>query len=854
MTVHFNSDFFNQNPTTQLPVVERLDAICASVSSNPNLILQAQPGAGKTTIVPLALLHLLNDKQKILVLEPRRLAARNAAARMADIIGEKIGQTVGYRIRHQIKVSDATRIEVITEGILTRMLQSDPELPGVGLIIFDEFHERNLDGDLGLAFALESQQALREDLKILVMSATLDTQSVAALLNHPPVIDCPGRSFPVTFEYLPPKRNQDWRHCLLAAVQKIFSIKGLPHQDDILVFLPGKAEIEIAAELLQSVSQAAQPIKICQLYGNLPFETQRQVLLPDRQNRKIILSTNLAETSVTIEGVGYVIDSGLMRQSQFDPNVGFDRLVTRKISHASAIQRQGRAGRLGPGHCIRLWSESDSLRLESQAEILRADLSGFALEIAQWGCESPQDVALIDTPNLGAYEQARSLLRSLDAIDSRNKITAHGKKLLKLGIHPRIGHMLVKSIGFDCVELACLMAASLEEKDLLVGEAARDPDYLRRVQVLLDGKNNRRLDNIRKQAKTLSRKLSTSTSNDKLQSRANEGRNEGRSQSWIDIAPVLLALAFPDRIAQQRGNGYRLANGSGVTVADDFSLSDEFLVVVKLGGQGNTPRIFQAAALDKARLESVFKDNLIIDKQVYWEAKSQSVIAEKQTRFGALVISKQPMDDLEPELIIDGLLEGIRKNGLSVLPWSKALQHWLARITLLKNLTRFEDEFPDVSEATLLATLEDWLAPYLSGMTKLKQITNDVLSQAVKGLLDWSQQQKLDALMPPTIQVPSGSTIKIDYCSGDRPVLAVKLQEMFGVHTSPTLAAGEIKLVIHLLSPAQRPLQVTDDLASFWINGYQQAKKEMKGRYPKHPWPDDPLTAEATRFTKKRRH
>ncbi len=831
---------------TNLPIVTRIDDIRQSITENSNLVLKAEPGAGKTTIVPLALLDLVPETKKILLLEPRRLAARNAAGRMAELLDEVPGKTVGYRIRNETKVSPTTRIEVITEGILTRMLQSDPELPNVGLIIFDEFHERSLDADLGLAFSFEVQQTLREDLKLLVMSATLDTSRISQLLNQSPTIECEGRCFPVNIDYLPPKQNFDWLNALVVAVKQAIQLPAQDNGQDILIFLPGVSEIHRAKNRIEESFQERTDIDFLTLYGDLPFAKQRAVLLPGGKNRKVIFSTNIAETSVTIEGVSCVIDSGLMRQSAFDPNVGFDRLHTRKISMASAIQRSGRAGRTGPGYCYRLWSESDTLRTETLPEILRADLAPFVLNLALWGTNQVADLKLLDIPNQGVLNQAHSLLVSIKALDKDGRITPHGTMLLTLGVHPRIAHMLLESKKYGASELACLLAAVLEEKDLFHGEQRNNPDFVARIERLLANKHPDQFEKqLYKQSNILSRKL-------KKYGVFSSDIN-GKIEALLHLVPVLLAMVFPDRIAQRRGNGYRLTNGSGAMVNENFNIADDFLVVVKLGGQGKIPRIFQAAGISLSELNDYFSDLIIESDVVFWDDKSQMVKGEKNLKLGELVLKSQPIHDLEPALLSEGLLNGIAKIGISALPWTKELRQWQARVQILRQMDVFQNEFPDVSDSSLMSSMDKWFAPYLTGLRKLTQLTPAILKQALNNMLDWPQQKKLDELMPLTIKVTSGSNIKLDYLSGTKPILAVKLQEMFGEKQTPRVANGQLPVLLHLLSPARRPLQITEDLASFWVNSYEEVKKQMRGKYPKHPWPDNPLEAQATRFTTHRK-
>ena len=834
---------------TGLPIVEKLEAITSALNNHSNLVLEAEPGAGKTTLVPLAVLDCIAADKKIIILEPRRLAARNAAVRMSELLQQSVGTSIGYRIRNESKVSKQTRIEVVTEGILIRMLQSDPELAEVGLIIFDEFHERSLDADLGLAFSLEVQQTLRVDLKLLVMSATLDTDAISKLMDDAPIIKSEGRCFPVSIQYLPPKNNLDWLPSMMLAVNQCFEeVSDLSNEktnDDILIFLPGVGEIKRAEQQLENHFKNQSRVAIFSLYGDLPFAEQRQVLKPVSGRRKIILSTNIAETSVTIEGVGYVIDSGLMRQSAFDPNVGFNRLKTLKISSASAAQRSGRAGRLSPGQCYRLWAESTSLRKHQQAEILRQDLAPFVLELAQWGMTSPAELCLIEQPNRGAFEQAQTLLKSLDALDNKNRIRPHGKLMLSLGVHPRIAHMLIKSIALGVSDYACLIAAMLEEKDLLAGKQTRDADFMARVNIIFNAQFNSAVKKrVLLQSKRLLKKIRSI--------KGYAAQQQKKAHQSKDKTAILLALVFPDRIAQLRGKGYRLANGSGAIAGTDFSILDDLIVVVELGGQGSTAKIFQAIGLSIIELEQYFSEHISERQYVAWQDKSHSVKAESQTKFGELILATKPIINPNAALVLQGLIEGVERQGINRLPWSKPLSQWRARVEMLYRLEPYKKSFPNLSEQALTDSLSSWLVPYLSGLTKLSQITEKILSEALKSHLSFLQQKQLDQLMPSSLKVASGSTVQLDYSNGIQPVLSVKLQEMFGEDKSPRIANGHLSVVLHLLSPARRPLQITEDLESFWADGYSEVKKQMRGKYPKHPWPDDPLKAVATRFTKKR--
>lgn len=842
------SELFANLKQTQLPIVELIDSIHQSLQNASNLILQAEPGAGKTTIVPLSLLSLLPAGKKILVLEPRRLAARNAAYRMADLCGQSVGQTVGYRIRNQNKISKSTQIEVVTEGILTRMIQQDPELEEIAIIIFDEFHERSIHADLGLALCLEVQQTLREDLKLLVMSATLDIKGLSQLLDEPPVIHSRGRSFEVAVDYMPIKKHFDWLSQIPQAVnQLIKSIdlnKGQSLAKDILVFLPGVAEIKRAQTLLLNSDLVEKEIMILPLYGDMPIDQQQQVLFPLERKIKIILATNIAETSLTIEGIGFVIDSGLQRQSYFDPNVGFNRLQTVRISQASATQRAGRAGRLSAGKCLRLWSESETLRAQALSEIQRSDLANLLLELAKWGTTDIDATLLIEKPNQGAINQARELLQSLRCIDDNYKITQQGIDVLNLGVHPRIGHMLIQSIELGTVQLACLIAAILEEKDVFTAERKKDVDFNRRVQYVIEN-DNKTTKRIKQQATRLEQRLS------KFSKASNKKNNKESLTSDIDKCGLLLACAFPERIAMARGQGYLLANGSGAGLRQDGFIDCSLMVIVELGGKGSVAQIFQASPLSKAEFDSLCEKDIEEKEEVSWDVKEQRVKAQTFRQYMQLKFDQKALPNPKQELVQRALVEGIYQQGIKCLPWSDENKQWLSRVNLLAELAEYQEVFPLLNEQFLLDNLTQWLQPFLDDCKSLKDITSKMLTQALTSTLDWSGQQQLEVLAPTRYQAPSGSEIRIDYCQGSKPVLAVKLQEMFGEIDTPRIANGKIPLLVHLLSPARRPLQITEDLVHFWQNSYQAVKKDMKGRYPKHPWPDDPLTAQATRLTKK---
>ncbi len=854
-----NPDLLQKLFEIDLPIVSIIDELQGAFKLNKNVILQASPGAGKTTIVPLVLLTELTQKQTILLLQPRRIAAKNAALRLSQILGENVGETVGYRIRNETKVSQSTKIEVITEGILVRMLQSDPELSHVSHIIFDEFHERSLESDLGLAFCLEVQQTLRDDLNLLVMSATLELSHLTNLLNNAPLITCAGRSFAVEIEYRASpttitQRLSSWKNELVSAVSYAIN-NNFSQAKNILVFVPGIAEINWSEKQLQPLIETFEHYQLVKFYGDLPFAQQQEIISPRNDKPKIILSTNIAETSVTIKGIGTVIDSGLRRESYFDPNVGFNRLRTVRISKASATQRAGRAGRLSKGRCIRLWQESEQLREQSIPDILREDLTGLSLELAAWGIQNVSELSLLDLPNKGALQQARQLLLELNALDTKYKITVHGKKIHSLLVHPRLANMLLRSLPLECQTVACIIAAMLEEKDVFVGEARKDTDFKARIAFLVEQVVSNKMNWTSKQILARAQKIFLQLNRI---SRQNANKPSGHIDAFktdstlhdeLDFASVLLAIAFPDRIAVTRGQGYRLANGTGAMVETPLSKDSELVVAVVLGGQGKTAKIFQAIDLTFKELESNFSDQIVLKQSTLWEQKSQSVQAFEERRFGAIVLSKKRLPNPDRELILKGLVKGIQQNGL---PWTDDLRLLQARICQLRKLPEYKDEFPDLSDDFLMSKLDKWLAPYLEGVTKLSQVTSQLLSQAITAQLDWGTLNRLNKLMPERIKVASGSSIRIDYLTSEKPVLAVKLQEMFGEIESPKVAEGRISLLIHLLSPARRPLAITEDLASFWQNGYLEVKKQMKGKYPKHPWPDDPLAAVATGRTKKR--
>jgi ATP-dependent helicase HrpB len=829
-----------------LPIESILPDLRATLRVHPGAVLQAPPGAGKTTRVPLALLD--EDwlgGQRIVMLEPRRLAARAAAHRMAFTLGERVGQTVGYRVRMDTKVGRDTRIEVVTEGVLTRMLQSDPTLDGTGLVIFDEFHERNLPSDLGLAFALETQ-LLREDLRLLVMSATLDGARVAELLDDAPLLTSEGRAFPVETHYLDRMPEPHWRiegHAV-AAVHRALDA----HEGDVLVFLPGAGEIRRTE---RSLNEGSLPpsVTVAPLYGNLPQDAQDRAIEPSPAGRrKVVLATPIAETSLTIEGVRVVVDGGLARAPRFDPNSGMTRLETVRISAASADQRQGRAGRLGPGTCYRLWTPPVQAHLapHTPPEILTTDLTPLALELAAWGVHDPADLRWLDPPPAAAFDAARELLTELGALDA-GTITQHGRAMAGLGLHPRLAHLVLRGKALGLGATACDLAALLSERDLFKPQGGSYPpaDLRLRLDLLARGDH---ADFSRGYA--VSRSAVHRAKKEAHHWRARLGLGNGDRD--IEAAGLLLALAYPDRIAERRpgtDDRYRLRNGRAAVLADPQGLAgSDFLVAAHLDGRRGEARIFLAAPISLDELTDHFADQIVTDDVIAWDADARLVRARRQDRLGAVVLKDAPLPSPDPTAVARALLDGIREEGLGLLPWSKEARRLRERIGFLHHAA--PDDWPDVSDDALLPGLDDWLLPHLVGLKRADDLGRLDLVQILYGLVGWGRRAELDRLAPTHLTVPSGSNVPIDYSEPTAPVLAVRLQEMFGLTETPRV--GGVPLTLHLLSPAQRPVQVTQDLGSFWRDAYFDVRKDMRGRYPKHPWPEDPLRATPTNRTKRR--
>ncbi|HRQ64847.1 MAG TPA: ATP-dependent helicase C-terminal domain-containing protein [Xanthomonadaceae bacterium] len=884
------------------PVDEALPALKRALADGTRVVLEAPPGAGKTTRVPPTLLDadwLVG--QRILMLEPRRIAARAAAAFMAAQFGERVGETVGYRVRFEARVGPSTRIEVVTEGILARMLQDDPSLEGVGLLIFDEFHERHLSSDLGLALALDVQQGLRPDLRILLMSATLDGERLAAWLGGERIVSA-GRSYPVEVRWRSGTGDEPLGRAVLRGVREALA----DSDGDVLVFLPGRREIEQAARVLEahlderalgrsgesrdrspgqreSIAAFAAPTgeltTVAMLHGDMDLAEQASLLAPPKPGqRRIILATNVAESSLTLPGVRAVVDSGLAREPRFDPNSGFTRLETVRVSGPSATQRTGRAGRLGPGLCIRLWPESQRLDPAPRAEMQHADLSALALEMAAWGSA---DLRFPDAPPPGALAQARELLAGLGALDGDARITPLGRRMLSLGAQPRLGAMLAAAQGNDesspCRSgdsrdpssgrsrniaafaaptggrhhgaLACDIVALLEARDPLRGQARFSDDLRLRWQALAALRAKRPLPDASPGAL---RAIDQSARGWRRRIGAGEPPQDIDSHALGN----LLIHAYPDRIARadaQRPLSFQLANGRRARLADDSALRGEpWLVIAELKPEPGEARILRAAPFDAALLEACWPERFQRASATRFNAQTRALERFDEERFDRLVLSRRSLPVRAGSEAAEALLAAVRELGLDALPWSDAAHALRARVALLREHCP-ELALPDLSDAALLASLEHWLAPWLQSVTRLDAVSAVDLHEALRGHLDHAQRQALDREAPLRLSVPSGMQRAIAYAEGEAPLLAVKLQELFGLAETPAIARGRVPLTLHLLSPAGRPLQVTRDLKSFWTHIYPEVRKEMKGRYPRHPWPEDPWSAPATHRAKPRK-
>ncbi len=842
-------------PRAALPIDSTLPELLAALGSQRNVVLQAPTGAGKSTGVPLALLDAAwRGARKIVMLEPRRLAARAVAQRMAQLLGEPVGQTVGFRTRLESKVSAATRIEVLTEALLTRWLQRDPALEDVAVVLFDEFHERNLHADLALTLCLDAQVNVREDLRILVMSATLETSGIAALLGNAPVITSQGRAFPVVTHYRSPvetrgaprRGDEDIARVTAGVVSRALQ----EEHGDVLVFLPGQREIHRTQRLLEEGALPAGTL-IRPLYGDLSPEQQDAALRPAHPGeRKVVLATNIAETSLTIEGVRVVIDCGLARSARFDPAIGMSRLETVRISRSAADQRQGRAGRLEAGVCYRLWSQTEQAGLSAHEapEITVTDLAPLVLELAEWGVNDYTSLRWLDPPPLAPCNQARDLLRSLDALDAQGRITPHGRKLARIGAHPRLAHMIIRGSEQGQRRLALEIAALLGERDVLRGTQVQDVDLRLRVEAMqqraalppgvsIDTGTRHR---VQRSIEQLSRQIEPAGA---------------PQQPHADAAGSLLALAYPDRIAQSRGSGgrYLLASGRGAKLTMPQSLaSAEFLVIADLDAGEREASIRLAAPIGRAALEGGFAARITSRQRIAWDSREQAVVMQRERWLDALLLDERRLDNPDPGAVLQAMLAGIRELGLERLPWTPAANSLRSRMLFAARFDPSKQaQWPALDDEHLLADLDTWLAPWLNGISRRDQLQRLDMHAILIGLLDWQQQQRLEQLAPSHLVVPSGSRIAIDYAAA-APCIAVRLQEVFGMRSTPMLADGQVPLTLQLLSPAQRPVQVTRDLGSFWARGYAEVKKELKGRYPKHYWPEDPLTAQPTARTKKR--
>ncbi|HET9505813.1 MAG TPA: ATP-dependent helicase HrpB [Hymenobacter sp.] len=882
----------------KLPVVAALPELLAALDASPRAVLEAPPGAGKTTVVPLALLAATwrEPTQKILVLEPRQLAARAAAARLAQLLGEPVGRTVGYRVRLDSKVSKDTIIEVITEGILTRMIQDDPALEDVACVVFDEFHERSLNADLGLALALDAQAVLRPELRILLMSATLEAQRLGQWLPAP-VVSSAGFLFPIETHYLDPRRaaalsnkpSERLAELVPAQVREALT----RHDGDVLVFLPGVADLQRVDRKLGDTLPPNTDLHL--LHGELPLEAQDAALRPAAPGRrKVILATSIAETSLTIEGVRVVVDGGFARVPRFIARTGFTTLETVPVARAAADQRRGRAGRLAPGTCYRLWTEAEQHQLPAHRppEIHTADLSGLVLELALWGANDPSSLRWLDVPPTAAVAQARELLVRLGALELRVKSdelrvkkaasglasevagingydpstlnsqlltlnsTPHGRQLAKLGLPPRLGHLVVRGTALGHGPAAAALAALLGERDLLRWATPNDPrplppDLRLRLEALANGRPP--LPGLALHHATLQRVRDVARH---LQSRAGVAKSNSPTHSFAN-SPIglLTALAYPDRLAQREApDRLRLVTGQRVSLkTEDVDPQAQFFAVAYLAGTAAAPRATLAAPLDKEELETAFAEQITTTEEVRYDSAAGRVAGRRVRRLGALLLSESPIGQPDAALVAQALLGYLQEAGLSKLNWTDGAQLLRERLAFLHQLIGGE-QWPAFDDEALLADLPEWLGPHLAGLKSLDQVQRLDLPEALLARLPggWAQRQELDRLAPATLEVPSGSHITLDYSDPAAPVLAVKLQELFGLTETPTVAGGRVPLLLHLLSPGGRPAQVTRDLRSFWEKGYFEVRKDLKGRYPKHPWPDKPMEHVPTKLTKKR--
>ncbi|WP_346859369.1 ATP-dependent helicase HrpB [uncultured Draconibacterium sp.] len=819
---------------TDLPIVEVIDEVKNHLSKNNTLVVSASTGAGKSTLLPLALLDEDWLKgQKIIMLEPRRLAARTIAMRLAELLGEKVGERVGYRIRFENCIGKTTQLEVVTEGILTRMLQTDNALEGIGLVIFDEFHERSLFADVALALSREAQQVLRPDLRLLIMSATLNMPQLTQLLNAPFVVS-EGRQYPVEIFY----EGENDLQLLPELTSRVVNKAVKEQKGDILVFLPGEAEIKACEKILRNTQNG---ISIHPLYGQLSPQKQYAAIMPHREGRrKIILATSIAETSLTIEGISVVVDTGFARTMKFNPNTGLSRLETIDITLDSADQRAGRAGRLGPGVCYRMWTKATQHRLEKHRtpEIEEADLASLALEMAKWGVDDINSLTWLTPPPKGHVEQAKELLQQIEALED-GKITEHGKAIHKLPCHPRLAHMLLLADEEDLTALACDVAALLDERDPLGKESGIDINL--RIEALRRFRKgtlkNKRLKRIAKTAEQYRRMLNVEEDN-----------------SAVDCfeTGLLLAFAYPERIAHATpGNNaqFKLANGNIAAAGHQDDLAHEpWLAIASLNARDGVGRIFLASPINPKDLAPMVKSV----ESIYWDTKRGGFTAQTELRIGNIVLQSKPLTNFDESQKIKAISDALKKEGAWLLDFNKEVEQWQNRVNSLRIWDK-ENKWPNVSTDHLLATNAEWLSPYLSTIRKPEDLKKIDLKTVLQHHLNYELQNKLDKLAPERMEVPSGSNIKLNYqANGEPPVLAVRLQEVFGLLETPTVNRGNVKVLVHLLSPGFKAVQITGDLNSFWTNAYFDVKKEMKARYPKHHWPDNPLEAEPLRGVKRK--
>ena len=836
------------------PIDDLLPRLKEAAVAHTSVILQAPPGCGKTTRVPLELLGVIPpEKGRIIMLEPRRIAAVSAARWMARTLGEEVGQTMGYSIRFDSRVSEKTRIEIVTEGILIRRIQTDPGLDGVAMVIFDEFHERSLQADLGLALCLDARRSLREDLKIWVMSATLECGPVAALLGGAPVLSSGGYPFPVEERYRPDDRQRPLQERVAEAVLTALGETS----GDILVFLPGAGEIRACGELLQAALEGREDgISLHPLYGDLPFEEQERAILPSKK-RKIVLATNIAETSLTIEGVKVVIDTGLTRRLQYDPATGMNRLITVPVSRAAAEQRKGRAGRMGPGVCYRLYSRHafQSSVPFTPPEILVSDLSSLALELASWGVKDPAELSWLDAPPAAAWDSARRLLLDLGALDVRGKVTSVGKAMARLPLHPRLARLLLRAAEIGCLRLGADLAALLSERNILRRVPSRAE-----AQAVGFGISERLdlLEQWRKEREAPGGTdpwalRSVNRVSQQLLGLMAEGAKTNHGERGLTL-PRLLLHAFPERIAKRREEGegrFILSQGRGVKLPPASGLAKApFIIVVQVdAGERAEGMVHLAEPVTEDLIRQEMGGRIQVLRRVEWDKREGKVLSILAERLGAIQLSARPFQPSDEEAA-PLLCEAIR-SGSGRIAFRNEVRQLEGRVALMRKIFPGEN-WPDLSEERLRSAPEEWLLPWLKGIRNREQLAGLDLLQPVRARLSWEQRRLLEERVPESLVVPSGHRVPLDYASGDIPVLAVKLQEMFGLADTPAIAGGRVKVLLHLLSPARRPVQVTQDLKEFWNQGYPLVKKELKGRYPKHPWPDDPWRAVPTRKTKPR--